>query len=101
MDEEGSVMGDEEISLVKQLAQARRAKAEWEKLEKDLRGQLLNTLRASPGLRAITASGAPVAHISVTTRHSVDSKKLQALFPEVYEAVVTETEIEKLNIDLS
>jgi hypothetical protein len=97
---EAQVLTDEEGELIRRLAEARSARSQWEKEEKALRGQVITALRGHNASRAMLASGAPAAHITKTVRHSVDSKKLQALYPDVYADVIRETEVETLNIDL-
>lgn len=94
-------ISDSDLSLAEQLQEARKNRGDWEKIEKGLRDQLLATMTAQGADRALTASGAPAFHLSRSARNTVDSKKLEALYPQVYEDVVKVTEVVKLDIDLS
>lgn len=94
-----STITDEQADILRQLGEARLHKGEWEKIEKTLRSQALQIIKGDgDGLVAITASGAPVARINVSSRRTVDAKKLEALYPDIYEEVVKETPIEKIDI---
>ena len=94
---EDTMLADEGlIDLTARLRQARDAKAQWEKLEKDLRAQILQLVDTHDV--ALTAAGVPVVRVRRSTRHGVDSKKLRALWPEVYDEVETETEVVRLDL---
>jgi non-ribosomal peptide synthetase component E (peptide arylation enzyme) len=98
MTEEVSIT-DEQAEVLKQLGEARLHKGEWEKVEKSLRAQALQIIKGNgDGLVAITASGAPAARIVTQSRRTVDSKKLEALYPDIYAEVVKETPIEKIEL---
>jgi antitoxin (DNA-binding transcriptional repressor) of toxin-antitoxin stability system len=94
-----SVITDDEAEVLRQLAEARQHRGEWEKVEADLRKKAIQIVKGGgDGVVAITGSGTPVARITVSSRRTVDSKKLEALHPDVYAEVVKETPVEKLEI---
>ena len=93
-----AVLNDDEADLVRRLAEARQHRGEWEKVEKALRTEVMQIVQGQGAQAAITASGAPLVRISTSTRRTVDSKKLEALYPEVYDDVMKETTVEKLDI---
>jgi len=94
------VLTEEDTTVFRQLAEARKHRGEWEKIEETLRKRALQILKGDgTSLVGITASGEPAAHIDVSSRRTVDSKKLEALYPDVYNAVVKETIIEKVVLD--
>ena len=80
-----AVLNDDEADLVRRLAEARQHRGEWEKVEKALRTEVMQIVQGQGAQAAITASGAPLVRISTSTRRTVDSKKLEALYPEVYD----------------
>jgi hypothetical protein len=93
-----AVLDNDEVELVKRLAEARQNRGDWEKIEKTLRTQILQVIQGQGAQAGITASGAPLVRISTSTRRTVDAKKLEALYPEVYDEVMKESTVEKLDI---
>jgi hypothetical protein len=59
---------------------------------------VLQAVQGQGAQAGITASGAPLVRIVQSTRRSVDGKKLEALYPDVYNEVMKETTVEKLDI---
>lgn len=91
-----AVFSDSDVELTRQLAEARKNKRDWEKVEERVKGQIRQVL--GDRRSAITAGGAPVLTINVSTRRGVDAKKLEALYPDIYEEVMKETTVEKIDL---
>lgn len=79
------VLDDSVVALVEQLAEARRMKYEAEKLEKQAREGILAVLQSEGAEKGLTASGKEIVKVQYQARTSIDSKKLEALYPAVYE----------------
>lgn len=94
------VLSDEELKHVQLLAEARRNSAAWKKIEDDERKELLALAEANSSDIALTASGAPAFHLERSERTKVDTKKLEALYPETYADVATVTEVITVKTDL-
>ena len=94
------VLTDDELALVEQLAEARRQRGAWEKIEVEARDSLKALAQARGSDVAITASGAPAYHLSRSERVSIDRNKLEAKWGDAYADVVKVTEIVKVDIDL-
>ena len=75
-------------TLVEELKDARAAKAEAEKREKQVREKLIGILSQRGATQAITASGEGV-YIQQQQRHSVNGKKLEAMHPDIYQEVMS------------
>lgn len=90
-------LDDELAEVLEELADARALKKVAEDREKVARNLLLQVLTSAGATRGITASGAGVT-LAVTTRNTVSSKKLQAMYPEVYEDVVTSNAVTTLRL---
>lgn len=75
-------------TLVEELKDARAAKAEAEKREKQVREKLIGILSQRGATQAITASGEGV-YIQQQQRHSVNGKKLEAMYPDIYQEVMS------------
>lgn len=84
--------------LAIELKQARADMAKLKKTEDQIRSAMLR--RLGDETRALTASGGPVAHVEIQSRTTVNRNKLQALYPDVYDACTGETEVHVLRIDL-
>src|SRR5262245_25729485 len=80
------------------LRQARDAIAEWRKVETEARGTLLEVFASSGSDEIVTAGGDSVASLRRSERRGVNGKRLRAVYPEVWEDVVTETEV--LTVDV-
>lgn len=91
-----AVFSEADVELARQLAEARKNKRDWEKVEEKVKGQIRQVL--GDRRSAITAGGQPVLSVKVTTRRGVDTRKLEALYPEIYEEVMKETVIEKIDL---
>ena len=63
-----------------------------------LRDEILQELGDAD--KAITDQGTPVVHVERSTKSVPNTKKLQALYPEVWNAVLEESERVTLKIDL-
>lgn len=92
-------LADEEVGLVRRLAEARAAQSQWKKIEAELKKELRLKIDAQGTNMALTASGAPAFYIRYSVREAPDKDKLEALYPEVYAAVLVETTVETLVID--
>lgn len=90
-------LDDEMAEFVEELEDARAAKKKAEEREKAARDVLLNALREAQANQGLTASGRGVA-LQVQVRTGVNRKQLEAMYPEVFEAVRTESEVEVLKL---
>lgn len=87
---------DEIIRVARKLKQAREAKADWEKVEKAARKELLDAL--ADGTRAVDANGNEIVLLTKSERRGIDSKKLRALWPDIAEELETVTEVTTVNV---
>lgn len=90
-------LDDDMAEFVEELEDARAAKKKAEEREKLARDVLLQKLREAQATQGLTASGRGVA-IQVQVRTGVNRKQLEAMYPEVFEAVRTESEVEILKL---
>lgn len=89
-------LDDDMTDAVEELIEARSTAKAAKVREKEARTKLLEVLHAKQASQGLTASGQGVK-LSVQYRAGVDPKKLEALYPEVFEAVRTETSVEVLS----
>jgi predicted phage-related endonuclease len=94
-DDAGSVvLSQDTLSLVEDLRETRDAIKVLKAREESIRTVLLTEL---DGVEyGVTAAGAPVIEVQRQPRSRVDSKKLQALYEDVWKDCQTETEVEVL-----
>jgi len=90
-------LDDEMAEFVAELEDARAAKKKAEEREKAARDVLLQALHEAQANQGLTASGRGVA-VQVQVRTGVNRKQLEAMYPEVFEACRTETEVEVLKL---
>lgn len=90
-------LDDEMAEFVEELEDARASKKKAEEREKAARDVLLDALRQAQASQGLTASGRGVA-VQVQVRTGVNRKALEAKYPDVFEAVRTETEVEVLKL---
>lgn len=89
-----AVLTDSNLALVEELRSIREFTKSLKAREDEIRGILLAELKdADTGL---TAAGVPVISVDRQTRTRVDSKRLQALYEEVWEDCQIETTVEAL-----
>lgn len=86
--------------MVANLREARTNAAAWTKIGNELRDEIIGLLHDEDATKGLTASGAPAVTLVQSSRRSVDRQKLEAKYPEVFADVVTETQTERLDIDL-
>lgn len=94
------VLTDDELSLVEQLAEARRQSGAWKKIADEARDRLRDLAIVRGSDVALTASGDPAYHLVRSERTGVNREKLEAKYPEVYADVVEVTEVVRVDIDL-
>ena len=82
-----------------ELQSVRQELGRLRKVETQLRDAIMAELGDEE--RALTAAGGPPAvHIETQHRRNVDADKLEAMHPEVYAAVMKETIVRVLKVDL-
>lgn len=90
---------DTEFSAaVAELEEARALKREADKLEKAAREKVLGQLTALDTTKAIVASSGAGVSLQTQHRNRVNTKKLEAMFPDVYAAVVEDQTVEVLRL---
>lgn len=88
MADETYVLTDEELKLVNELDEVRTQQKGLKARESELRSKILGALGEKT--RGLTAAGSQVVNVTVQHRRTVNSQKLEALFPDVYAEVVEE-----------
>lgn len=91
---------DELVEVASALKEVRREAADLKKRENALRDRVLRELQHRAVDRALTASGAPLVHLERQHRRGVNKDRLEAMFPEVFEACLEESEVVVLKVDL-
>jgi len=89
---------DDLVEKVGELKALRAWMATAKKAADQLRDEILQELGDAD--KAITDQGTPVVHVERSTKSVPNTKKLQALYPEVWNAVLEESERVTLKIDL-
>lgn len=92
-------LSDEQLQKVCEL---RNKREEISLLQKDvdvLRAELLDMLEDASTDSALTASGAAAMHVTAQIRRGVNSSKLEAMYPDVYEEVMEEKTSMVLKVD--
>lgn len=90
------VLSDETLSLVEELRSVRESYRKLKAREEEIREDLLTELKGIE--HGLTADGTPVIEIDRQTRTRVDSKRLQALYEEVWEDCQTEMTVETVRL---
>lgn len=94
------VLTDEEVAIVNELKSIREQSKQLRAREEEIRTRLLERFQDEVADEAVTASGAPLAVLSSTTRSSVNRKKLEAMYPDVFQACVEESTVYQINTNL-
>lgn len=90
------ILTEDETAMVAELRRVRSAKKDLEAREKELRAAILQ--RVGEADRALTASGEPAVRLRRRIRRTVNSAQLEALYPEIYDEVMTESEVVTLEL---
>ena len=92
-------LGDDFVSTFDALSEARYMRMEWEKKEKALKAEILNSLpeRVRGVKFVLRVAGAIRGNVTLRARTGTDSKALAAEWPEAYEATRTETLYDQIN----
>lgn len=89
------------VSLARRLQAVRDQQKELRKEEEVLRDSLLSTLEDEQVDAAVTGSGEPAIHLVRSNRSRVDTKRLQAMYPDIHAEVTEQKESITLKVDLS
>lgn len=92
------ILSEDIIESVRRLQEIRAERARLEREGDQLRDLILNVLGEDD--KGLTASGAPAVHVQVQNRRGVNRDRLEAMWPEIFEQVVEETEVRVLKITL-
>ena len=86
----------EQVDALEELAYIRREKAELTKREERVKKEIIGFLgHATTG---VLGSGATAVTVKELTRTGVDSKKLEAMYPDVYSDVRTQTTYKRVDL---
>ena len=88
------VLSDSNLALVEELRSNRESSKRLKAREDEIRSILLQELKGSE--YGVTAAGAPMIEVQRQARTRVDSKRLQALYENVWEDCQIESEVEVL-----
>lgn len=88
---------DDLAEFLEELEDARAAKKRAAERESAAREVIVAALKEAGANRGLTASGSGV-QLQIQHRKTVSGKKLEAMFPEIYEQVVSESEVEVLKL---
>lgn len=89
-----AVLSDSTLALVEELRSVRDASKKLKAREEEIRSALLGELKDIEV--GVTASGVPVIEVQRQTRTRVDSKRLQALYEEVWDDCQISMDVETL-----
>lgn len=92
-----TVLPDQIVEAVQELKEIRATAAQLKKRETNLRDQILMALDGND--RGLTGSGAQVVHVETQHRRTVNSAKLQAMYPDAYDDCTSETTVTVLKTD--
>lgn len=90
------VLTDAQLALVEDLRSTREDIKKLKAKEDGIRAALLDELQGVE--YGVTASGAPLIEVERYSRTRVDSKRLQALYEDVWKDCQTETSVEVLRL---
>lgn len=88
---EDVILTDEELNMVEELRGLREERKDLEARESEIRKELLQVLAGAP--QGLTGSGAVAVKVTTQVRRNVDRAKLEALHPEIFETVVSESSV--------
>jgi predicted phage-related endonuclease len=92
--DDNAVLDDDDLALVENLREVREDIKKLTSREDAIRSALLDRLQ---GIEyGLTADGSPVIEVQRQPRSRVDSKRLQALYEEVWEDCQIKSEVEVL-----
>jgi antitoxin (DNA-binding transcriptional repressor) of toxin-antitoxin stability system len=83
--------------LLDELAYLRETRKQLEEREAQVRQEVLDLLAGRP--TALTADGRPAARAVPTVRRNVDRQRLEAVYPDVFQDVITVSQSITLKID--
>lgn len=87
-----------DLMAVAELAQIRRTLDTLEDRQKVIRAALLERLDAAGATIGMSA-GSKVLHVVESTRPNVSANKVRSFYPEVWEAIGTETTFRSIRLD--
>lgn len=82
------IFKEPELSLVHELEEIRSQVKDLKARESEIRSEILGMMNNSS--HGLTAAGSQVITVQVQHRRTVNSTKLEALFPDVYAQVIEE-----------
>lgn len=94
--DETTVLSDASLALVEELRSVREFTHKLKARESEIRSILLEELKDAE--QGITASGVPMIEVQRQARTKVDSKRLQALYEEVWDDCLIETTVQVLRL---
>lgn len=95
-----TVLSQAAIDAARELQEVRQKSAQLEKRADELKKYIYSEIGDSPTAIGMLASGVSVVHVVPGLRSSVNTDKLQAMYPEVYAAVLEEKPTKTLKVDL-
>ncbi len=93
-------MSEASVELCRELQRVRRQAAELRAREARLREQILEAFSDEGPHEAVTASGTKACHIERSEATSVDRKRLESIYPDVFQDVSKTSPRVTLKIDL-
>jgi len=96
MSADGYVFEGPELDLVHELEEIRSQVKGLKARESEIRDEILGLMNDTS--RGLTAAGSQIVTVQVQHRRSVNSAKLEALFPDVYAQVVEEKQATVLKL---
>lgn len=93
-----TILSQAAIDAATELQEVRRQSSQIRRREDELKKVIYDELDGET--KGLLASGMPIVHIEIQHRRSVNAPKLEAMYPEVFEAVMEEKETRVLKIDL-
>lgn len=94
----GHVFEGSELDLIQELDEVRTQMKKMKARERELRDEVLAVLDRQNAEQGLTASGSQLCKVTVQHRRSVNSSKLEALYPAIYLDVVEEKTATILNL---
>lgn len=92
------VLSDAALDAARELQRVRQQSAQLKKLEDELKKKIYAELDDQPV--GMLASGVTAVHVEEQHRRGVNAARLEAMWPEVFEAVVEEKITRVLRVDL-
>lgn len=84
-------LSDNGMDLIDRMQRAKAALKAWKEEESEVRTLILQEAQhdGESNIQLVTEEGVPVLTVTVSERTTVDRKKLEARFPEVFEEVIS------------